>query len=354
MTRLRRDLLQNYDKNNRPVDQKFRNTTEIYISFFMRYINEFDEVAGHLKSTVGIQVYWKDRRLAWDPGNYSGFKDSLTFNLKDLWVPHVTLWNPVDTFIILDPENDQLMVAVEAEESLVHYLIGGVITTHCVPNVKYFPFDSHTCEINLIIWHIHKENSSVVEIMGFSIAKFPYVLRRRPMFMLFNLLIPILLLSFLNICVFAIPIQSGERTSFSITVFLALAVFMTVVADHVPHSSSPMPLWSIFLLFKLVFSASIALCSTFVIRMFHRSHLRQIPTVLVWIAGVWDKLHDLCSSRPKKHDAGKEENNSSITLPDDYGSTIIHDWSDHSSLSSSGQLTWPHVAYNQFLFVFKK
>lgn len=298
--KLRRDLLQGYNKFCPPVDKVNRNETKVWIYLFLRFVNDFNEVSGHLESTVLIQTWWIDSRLGWEPSKYNGFDGrpgtgSLIFDFKEIWVPHIILWNPINKFEILDPSNDHLL-ARAYPDSYMFFIFGGKITSHCVPDVKYFPFDRHECYIQLLTYEslyfpkqIKVESRSIENKFGFDenpqwtvsvgvpevsdfltegiyVVKFPITLERRSLFLLFNLFAPILLLSLINVCVFAIPIQSGERSSFAITVFLALAVYMTVVADNIPHSSNPMPLWSYFLLLKLIYSACIALCSTIIMR----------------------------------------------------------------------------------------
>ena len=87
---------------------------------------------------------------------------------------------------------------------------------------------------------------------------FPIKLLRRWPFTFCNILIPVLLLSFLNVCVYLIPIEAGERVSFAITVLLSYTVFMIVTIDIVPEMSDPMPILSYFLAFKMLYSSCIA------------------------------------------------------------------------------------------------
>jgi hypothetical protein len=50
-------------------------------------------------------------------------------------------------------------------------------------------------------------------------------LKRQPMFFVLNLILPVCLMSILNIFVFLLPADSGERVGYAITVLLAIAVF---------------------------------------------------------------------------------------------------------------------------------
>ena len=64
------------------------------------------------------------------------------------------------------------------------------------------------------------------------------------MYVIINIILPILFLNQLNVLVFMLPAESGERVSYSLTVLLSIAVFMTIVGDTLPRTSEPTPLIS--------------------------------------------------------------------------------------------------------------
>lgn len=307
---LRKSLLNGYDRRVRPLDSKPVNSTKTTVNlyFFLRRINEFNEVSGHLRSSVLIHIRWKDSALAWKPHykvkqyrdiNYGG---ALEFGLNEIWTPHLVVFNPVEQFIIADVETDYFNVACYPEGDC-YYKTSGVIKTSCTPNVESFPFDVHECSIELIIyeslyfakyiilelsnkdnmkyifnftenaqWIITAKTPSVyMHPDRMMVAQYSYSLKRRPDFMLINIVIPVVLLSLINVFVFLIPMDTGDRISFAVTVFLSFTVYMTLITEHVPETSRPMPLWSKFLIFKLTYSTLIILCCIIL------SRLSRIP-----------------------------------------------------------------------------
>lgn len=321
ITRLRQHLKDGYDKNNRAVIETVDgNLTHVYVILLMGHINDFDEVNGHAKTTSYIKVGWRDPRLSWNTSEYP-VTDHITINLKDIWIPHVILWNPIDNYIIVDPENDQQLVLVYPN-GWVTYTNLAILSTLCVPNVEFFPFDKHNCDIELLIYeslfygesitvqpHLldlkEQFNSSFSEhpqwklIPGTShtfnfskvvIVRFPFIFQRRGSFMLFNLVFPVMLISLLNVCAFAIPFESGERVSFAMSVFLSVLFYMTIVADFLPHSASPMPLWSWYLLFKISCSAIITLSSIRVIQLSKRHRTLKMSRCLDKIVKFGDRF----------------------------------------------------------------
>ncbi|KAH3694715.1 hypothetical protein DPMN_082156 [Dreissena polymorpha] len=88
-------------------------------------------------------------------------------------------------------------------------------------------------------------------------------------------------MSVLNILVFLIPTERGERISYCLTVLLSIAVFLTLVGDNLPKNSSPMSVFSYYLLSVLVISVAITLA---VICSQHLYHRRDKQPGAVWRA----------------------------------------------------------------------
>ncbi|XP_050409463.2 CHRNA7-FAM7A fusion protein-like, partial [Patella vulgata] len=49
--------------------------------------------------------------------------------------------------------------------------------------------------------------------------------------------LPVLLLSFTKICAFIIPASSGEKLSFSITILLSMAIYMSSINSVMPETT---------------------------------------------------------------------------------------------------------------------
>ena len=90
-------------------------------------------------------------------------------------------------------------------------------------------------------------------------------------------MLPILFLCILNVLVFFLPLESGERVSYAITVLLSIAVFMTIVSDTLPKTSEPLPLISYLLMISLIISSIIAVITIFNLRLFHKKSDTVVP-----------------------------------------------------------------------------
>ncbi len=67
-------------------------------------------------------------------------------------------------------------------------------------------------------------------------------LKREPKFYLVNVVLPCMLLLFIGSLAFCLAPGSGEKVSLSVTVFLALTVFLMAVMAKIPSSADEVPL----------------------------------------------------------------------------------------------------------------
>ena len=62
-------------------------------------------------------------------------------------------------------------------------------------------------------------------------------LKRRDQFYNTNIMLPMVLSSILVMLVFTVPVESGEKLSYILTVLLTIAVFLTIIGDTLPAIS---------------------------------------------------------------------------------------------------------------------
>ena len=95
--------------------------------------------------------------------------------------------------------------------------------------LKYY-FDNGIWE--LIMSEARAEHGSVYGV---------YIkMKRKPYFVIIIVIIPVMLLSLMSFMVFLLPPESGERMPYSITLLLALIVFLTIISETIPKKSSPL------------------------------------------------------------------------------------------------------------------
>ena len=150
-----------------------------------------------------------------------------------------------------------------------------IFKSSCAINVRYFPFDDQNCsmqfaswtydgfQINLVItttigdlsnyipnseWDLMKMYAKH-NIVYYSCCEEPYPditfyihIKRRPLFYIFNMFLPCILITLVALLGFYIPSDSGEKVTMGITTLLSMTVFMMLVAENMPPTSNVLPL----------------------------------------------------------------------------------------------------------------
>ncbi|XP_060070163.1 acetylcholine receptor subunit beta-like [Ylistrum balloti] len=333
---LQKKLLANYSKSIIPGERKDSKNT-IRIKYFLRSVNDFNEVSGHLQTTGVLGIVWRDERLKWDYDHYP--VRSVTFSINDVWIPNVIIANPVQEFMLLHSKSNTEIIRLK-HNGVIQLFTGGVLATSCTPNVRFFPFDSHRCEIVFTLLELfhslhvldltYLEESKAMDIVeenakwkitqhrpyvssfgdtSFVYVAFPLTLERKPMFFLITIIAPVVVLSILNVCVFFIPAQAGERISFAVSSLLSFAVYMTILSSEIPDNSDPVPILSYLLMVKFGVSAAVAILTVFVVHIFHRDDNQPIPKKYRRIVGV------LCRFRKKKSRKNRWPTNHASATP---------------------------------------
>ena len=67
-------------------------------------------------------------------------------------------------------------------------------------------------------------------------------MRRKPLFYVFNMIMPCFLITLVALLGFYVPSDSGEKVSMGITTLLSMTVFLMLVAENMPPTSDVLPL----------------------------------------------------------------------------------------------------------------
>lgn len=107
-------------------------------------------------------------------------------------------------------------------------------------------------------------------------------IKRKPLFYLFNLVVPCMIILSMILLGFFLPPESGERITLSITILLAMAVFLQLVGESLPRNSETIPLLGTFYI-AIMAEISISLMLTcFVLNIHYRGTGNTAQEVPVW------------------------------------------------------------------------
>ena len=130
---------------------------------------------------------------------------------------------------------------------------------------------------------------------------FEIILERKPLFYLFNIILPCLLLVITILFGFFLPPESGERISLTITILLALAVFLELVSDSLPRNSDTIPVLAIFFIVMMA-ETVFSLMTTCVILVIQYQSAPSATPMPQWIKNIiFGRLsYYLCIKRKEK------------------------------------------------------
>ncbi|XP_033734941.1 acetylcholine receptor subunit alpha-1-B-like [Pecten maximus] len=292
------NITNGYNEDIRPIGDQNGKLT-VYIDTDLLTIQDFDEVSGTLNILAVFLIHWNDVSLSWDPALYGDISET-EIGQNNIWLPRLFNIKSSDTFRAIS--NSYLSVKID-HYGEVFWQPGSFIDIKCNPDVSYFPFDIQTCYIQLIAWGCSQQRikleplrpelslefyepngewsldntaTGTHSVSGYSTATFNITISRLPAFHVVNTLMPIYLL-LLMILVFVLPCDSGERVGFSLTVFLMLTVFITIVNAVLPSNSDSMSRLSYFIFSVLVVSGVIASVNILELRMYHKDDNLPVP-----------------------------------------------------------------------------
>lgn len=261
-TKLNTNLLNGYDRRVRPGDGN--TPTQIGLTFLAVSLKEFSESGGKIALAGAFRLVWKDTRLVWNPASYGNDLKGTVLYIKDIWVPKLVNMNSYGSIKMLGVSEMMCEISNAGDVSLI---LPDMYESTCDADVTNYPFDSQTCSLQFYIpgyyiddinleasassfdmilfeenglWKITNTSITVArQVNYFQVLKLTLSIERRTAYYVAGLLLPILLMNIIQLLVFTIPVISGERIGYSITVLLAIAVFLTIIQDKLPESSEP-------------------------------------------------------------------------------------------------------------------
>ncbi|XP_048770182.2 acetylcholine receptor subunit alpha-type acr-16-like, partial [Ostrea edulis] len=304
-TQLHKDVLNGYDRRIRPgIDRS--EPLQIDASFYLTTLNTFSESEGRIAIVGAFHLTWIDHRLSWDPTSYGNDLGKTTLFVKDIWTPQLVNWNPYNllNFIGLNELSCEIYYSGQ-----VYFLPPDLYQATCDADVTNYPFDKQICSLkyyipgyyiydinitatssafNLDLYTEHglwdlRETFIQVETAStnFQVISLTLHMKRRTTYYIAGLLLPIVLMNFIQVLVFLLPVESGERLGYCITVLLAVTVFLTIIQDKLPEASEPnVSLLTYKLLADMVIGCGMILAVVIGMRFYHKTDDKEIPGCL--------------------------------------------------------------------------
>lgn len=233
---LYKTILNNYDTRIRPRENQ-TDGVEINTTFVLNNIVKLDVTSQILSVRGYFYLKWYDEFLQWNPCEHSGVT-YLKFSLEEIWIPILVILKGAGETSAIYKGSDRIVVT---SDGIAAWAPEGTYSMFCDINIKFYPLEKQICSLtiyasdessNEVYLDFIDDGGAVVSLDHFSknsewefiklsakrevryntsMIDIVFVTKRRPGFILYTTLLPLVLLTVLNICTFLVPIESGEK-----------------------------------------------------------------------------------------------------------------------------------------------
>ncbi|XP_073998729.1 neuronal acetylcholine receptor subunit alpha-7-like isoform X1 [Rhodnius prolixus] len=271
--KLTQSLLAGYNPAVRP-SLNFSEPLKVIFGVSIHHIIDVDEKNQILTTNCWLTQIWTDHHLKWNMSDYEGI-EVIRLPFQSVWKPDIILYNNADPQYNSAVINSNVILRYNGE---VVWLSHGIYKSSCHIDVQYFPFDIQSCHMKWASWTYDGYQLELVQqsVDGdisnyqpngeFDLVSFtpfhhteyyscctePYPdityiiqLRRRPMFYVFNLILPCILINCIALLVFYVPSESGEKVTLGISALLSMTVFLMTIRETLPPTEKT-PLISLY------------------------------------------------------------------------------------------------------------
>ncbi|XP_028277902.1 5-hydroxytryptamine receptor 3B [Parambassis ranga] len=274
LNQLTRSLLRKYDCGVRPV-HNWTSPTTVYIDLILQSVLDVDGKTQSVTASIWYRQIWTDEFLMWDPEEFDGINE-ISLSSDAIWIPDVIVSESVD-----EGKSPPIpYVYVNSSGSVKNYRPIQVVLA-CSLEMYAFPFDKQNCsltfrswlhsvqEIDLALWRSAEAiandtrefmNDGEWELLSipshywqirhdntdYAHIQFNVLIRRRPLLYVVGLLIPSIFLMLVDVISFYLPLNSGTRIAFKISILLGYTVFRVNLTDDLPATAVSTPLVGVF------------------------------------------------------------------------------------------------------------
>ncbi|KAL3870002.1 hypothetical protein ACJMK2_042655 [Sinanodonta woodiana] len=378
------DTIYNKNKDLRTVvpNDGYGDPLNVTMTMFIYSINGFYAVSGQMEIAVSLNLVWYDYNL-YKKINSSSIKNVsyVTVFYSRIWTPNFVLLNDVQSVERINSES--YYVTYSPKDGKVTWNPRIILKGSCSPNMTYFPFDRQECsfifsawehdtsQIKLVtpvsswdtsmyegngVWEITETKSETyVESSGqfdSYYAKFNIAIKRQPLFVLVNLVLPILLLAALTGFCFLVPVSDG-RITYCITCFLTFVFLLQTVEQFLPRTSYPLSMLAIYVVLMMLFSAVVSIITVFTMRLHLAPSKEKVPKWLqFFLKTIKCQICREYRAKREQYEREKLQTNGKVTFAgqDKYGISNSHLY--EIPPEPVKEVDWPEVARSLDIFFF--
>ncbi|KAI3383099.1 hypothetical protein SNEBB_006675 [Seison nebaliae] len=308
-----------YDSNQRPYG-----TVHIELNINMNQIVYMIETDQVIVINAFVDQKWTDNRLVWDTDTYNS--NFLRIPTTDLWTPDTFMYKTADERGFLSPS--QYLYAIVQNNGTVFWGTPmAKMRMRCRMTIHWFPFDEQKCDLMFGSWShstkflnytvkteivdlsevVPNSEWSIIGMTGrraetyyaawkfenysFSEIYYSLYVRRKPLHVIYNSVLPTLMLTTLTLVSFFIPFQ--QEMQMGISIMLGYSLYALSLGKMLPTQSESVPWISIYLTQCMGFS----ICAMVWFSYFNKlQENKRIPQFFRTILLIWRS----CFVRPSK------------------------------------------------------
>ncbi|XP_068600934.1 5-hydroxytryptamine receptor 3B-like [Brachionichthys hirsutus] len=326
LNQLTRTLLRKYDCGVRPV-HNWTSRTTVYIDLLLQSVLDVNGNTQSITTSIWYRQIWTDEFLVWNPDDFDGI-DEISLSSDAIWIPDVI----VSEFVDAGKSPPIPYVYVSSLGLVKSYRpLQGVLA--CSLEMYAFPFDKQNCsltfrswlhsvkEIDLALWRsadaiandtkefmtdgewellsipsrhwrAHQDGADYAHI------QFNVLIRRRPLLYVVGLLIPSIFLMMVDVMSFYLPLNSGTRIAFKISILLGYTVFRVNMTEDLPSTAVRTPLIGVFFVVCMALLMLSLIKSILVVKLLYHgeAEVRQMSVSACLLDKYGSAAHDLSQS----------------------------------------------------------
>nr|KAG5711509.1 hypothetical protein BaRGS_025936 [Batillaria attramentaria] len=111
----------------------------------------------------------------------------------------------------------------------------------------------------------------MMNTLGDTYLEYTWIIKRKTTFFVISFIVPIVMTSYMNVLVFIIPAECGEKISYLVSIFVSNAVFVSFCTDEMPQGMDSTPLVMYLVLGIMAESGILIVINSILLRHFHRN-----------------------------------------------------------------------------------
>ncbi|KAK7466662.1 hypothetical protein BaRGS_00037229, partial [Batillaria attramentaria] len=310
--KIRRELLSRSEVADKVPPGGGASRVNVTITLTPIDILDVDDVRQVVTATAYIRLTWRYPALSWNCHDPVTLQPTAPFSVlipsSEIWRPEVLCANGATT--------EQSNIGRSLEDNAVVHKDGTVevkanlnLEFTCKMDLTFFPFDTQRCRVLLFVtstvpissipedyqllqadalrklcsvgaeWTFVEQSveEKEVPVLGGGSAvylEYTITMTRKTTFFVISFIVPIVLTSYMNTVVFLIPVESGDRISYLVSIFVSTAVFVGFSTDTMPQGLNEIPLIMYFITGIMMESAVLIILVSLALHRYH-DHQQQ-------------------------------------------------------------------------------